>query len=175
MLHSYEARRDYAAHAIRERPRCAKSCCSQLPSRRWVEGTVIASMAAIIVVDVIAPNSVLSGMLAAVAAGAHAIRLSGWQSLKTRSQPIVWVLHVAYAWLPIGLALKAAWLLAGEDWAIKWQHAFTMGALATMILAVMTRASLGHTGRLLVVPRSIALAYVLLTTGTLVRVFGAVI
>ena len=70
-------------------------------SRRWIEGTVIAAMAAIIVVDVITPDSVLSGILAAVAASAHAIRLSGWHSLKARSQPIVWVLHVAYAWLPI--------------------------------------------------------------------------
>ena len=144
-------------------------------SRRWIEGTVIAAMAAIIVVDVITPDSVLSGILAAVAASAHAIRLSGWHSLKARSQPIVWVLHVAYAWLPIGLALKAAWLLADAGWAIKWQHAFTMGVLATMILAVMTRAALGHTGRALVVSPAIAVAYVLLTIGALVRVFGVAI
>lgn len=146
-----------------------------MTSRRWIEGIVIAAMAAIIVADVIAPDGALSGMLAAVAASAHAVRLSGWHSLKARSQPIVWVLHVAYAWLPIGLALKAAWLLADAGWAIKWQHAFTMGALATMILAVMTRASLGHTGRPLAVPRSIAIAYLLLTAGTLVRVFGAAV
>lgn len=146
-----------------------------MTSRHWIEGTVIAAMGAIIVIDVIAPDSALSGMLAAVAASAHAIRLSGWHSLKARSQPIVWVLHVAYAWLPIGLALKAAWLLADAGWAIKWQHALTMGAFATMILAVMTRASLGHTGRALVVPRSIAIAYLLLTAGTLVRVFGAAV
>jgi uncharacterized protein involved in response to NO len=146
-----------------------------MTSRRWIEVTVIAAMLAIAVVDVISPDSLLSGMLAAIAASAHALRLSGWHSLETRSQPIVWVLHVAYAWLPIGLALKAVWLLADAEWAIKWQHAFTMGALATMILAVMTRASLGHTGRPLVVPRAIATAYVLLTAGTLMRVFGAAV
>ena len=56
---------------------------------------------------------------------------------------------------------------------MKWQHALTMGVLATMILAVMTRASLGHTGRPLVVPRAIAFAYVVLTMSTLSRVFGA--
>jgi uncharacterized protein involved in response to NO len=55
---------------------------------------------------------------------------------------------------------------------MKWQHALTMGVFATMILAVMTRASLGHTGRPLVVPRAIPLAYLLLTAGTILRVFG---
>ena len=114
----------------------------------------------------------LSGALAALAALAHAIRLSGWRSFRTRGEPILWVLHVAYAWLPVGLALKACALLGGAGWAMKWQHALTMGVFATMILAVMTRASLGHTGRPLVVPRAIALAYLLLTAGTVLRVFG---
>ena len=58
---------------------------------------------------------------------------------------------------------------------MKWQHALTMGVFATMILAVMTRASLGHTGRPLMVPRAIALAYVLLTAGTVLRVFGVAV
>ena len=87
-------------------------------------------------------------------------------------EPILWVLHVAYAWLPIGLALKAFWLLGDADFAAKWQHALTYGAFATMILAVMTRASLGHTGRPLVVGRAITVAYVSLTLGALLRVFG---
>jgi uncharacterized protein involved in response to NO len=147
----------------------------EIVSRRWIELTVIAAMLAITVVDLMSPDGRWSGVLAAVAASIHALRLGGWHGFRTWTQPIVWVLHVAYAWLPIGLALKAAWLLAGAEWAIKWQHAFTMGALATMILAVMTRASLGHTGRPLAVPRAIAIAYVLLTVGTLVRVFGAAI
>ena len=147
----------------------------EIVSRRWIERTVIAAMLAITVVDLMSPDGRWSGVLAAVAASIHALRLGGWHGFKTWTQPIVWVLHVAYAWLPIGLALKAAWLLAGAEWAIKWQHAFTMGALATMILAVMTRASLGHTGRPLAVPRAIAIAYVLLTAGTLVRVFGAAV
>jgi uncharacterized protein involved in response to NO len=63
-------------------------------------------------------------------------------------------------------------LLAGAGWAMKWQHALTMGVFATMILAVMTRSALGHTGRPLVVSRSIAIAYLLLTVGTVLRVFG---
>jgi uncharacterized protein involved in response to NO len=81
-------------------------------------------------------------------------------------------MHVAYAWLPLGLALKAFALLGDAAWASKWQHALATGAITTMILAVMTRSALGHTGRPLVVSRAIAVAYLLLTFTALLRTFG---
>jgi uncharacterized protein involved in response to NO len=160
----------FTANALRRRGETP-----DIVSRRWFEIAVIASMVAIALADVFAPNGKLTGLIAALAAVAHAIRLSGWRSFRTGGEPILWVLHVAYAWLPLGLALKACWLLGGVEWAMKWQHALTMGVLATMILAVMTRASLGHTGRPLVVSRVIAVAYVLLTLGVFARVFGGVL
>jgi uncharacterized protein involved in response to NO len=107
-----------------------------------------------------------------VAAIVQGIRLAQWGAWRTLRQPIVWVLHVAYAWLPIGLALKALALLSGGAFAAFWLHALTIGAAATMILAVMTRASLGHTGRALVVSRPTVLAYALLTGAAIVRVLG---
>ena len=146
----------------------------RIVTRKPVEIATIASMVAIAVADVFAPDAMLSGVLALIAAIAHGVRMSGWRSFRA-STPILWVLHVAYAWLPIGLALKAAALLGHADWAMKWQHALTMGVFGTMILAVMTRASLGHTGRPLVVSRAIAIAYLILTVGTAVRVFGVVL
>ena len=160
----------FTANALRNRGQIA-----EIATRGWLEKTVIGLMVAIAVLDVLQPNGKLSGTLAAFAAVAQAARLSGWRSFKAAGEPIVWILHVGYAWLPVGLALKASWLLFGAPWAIKWQHAFTMGVLATMILAVMTRASLGHTGRALVVSRAITFAYVLLTVAALVRVFGVVV
>jgi uncharacterized protein involved in response to NO len=72
----------------------------------------------------------------------------------------------------IGLFLKAIWLFFGVTWAAQWPHARGAGAAATMILAVMTRASLGHTGRPLVVAKAIAWAYALLVAAAAVRVFG---
>jgi uncharacterized protein involved in response to NO len=81
-------------------------------------------------------------------------------------------MHVAYAWMPMGLALKAIAILGGGGWASRWQHALATGAIATMILAVMTRTALGHTGRPLVVSRAIAVAYLLLTFTALLRTFG---
>ena len=141
-------------------------------SRGWLEVLAIASVALIAFNDLFWPDGVAAGVLAAVAAAANAARLAGWRSFRVRGEPILWVLHVAYAWIPIGLALKAAYLLGDLSWAAKWQHALTFGAFATMILAVMTRASLGHTGRPLMVTRAIAVAYVLLTLGAALRVFG---
>jgi uncharacterized protein involved in response to NO len=143
-----------------------------IASRAWLEKAVVGSMIAIALTDAFAPDSKLAGALAALAAAAHAYRLSGWRSFKTRGESILWILHVGYAWLPIGLALKALWMLGDVAFALKWQHALTAGACATMILAVMTRASLGHTGRPLIVSRPITLAYMLLTFGVVVRVFG---
>jgi uncharacterized protein involved in response to NO len=144
-------------------------------TRAPLEYAVIGLMVAIAIADIFAPDGGLSGVLAALAALAHVVRLAGWRSFRTGSEPILWVLHVAYAWLPLGLALKALTLLADASWAGKWQHALAAGAMSTMILAVMTRASLGHTGRALVVSRSIAVAYLLLTFSALVRTFGAAV
>ena len=141
-------------------------------TRGWLEVVAIGSVALIALCDLFLPDSRVAGILAGIAAVAHALRLAGWHSFRIRGEPILWVLHVAYAWVPVGLALKAFWLLGDAGWAAKWQHALTYGAFATMILAVMTRASLGHTGRPLVVTRAISGAYILLTAGALLRVFG---
>ena len=88
---------------------------------------------------------------------------------------MLWVLHLAYAWLPLGFALKGIALLGEAIWAQYWQHGFGIGAIATMILAVTTRTALGHTGRPLVVSRPILIAYLLLALAALLRVAGPVV
>lgn len=132
----------------------------------------VAAMVLVTLIDVFAPDTRLAGLVAAFAAVTQALRLLQWATWRTLRQPIVWVLHLSYAWLPIGLALKGVALLAGSAFAAFWLHALTIGALTTMIVAVMTRASLGHTGRPLVVDPLITLAYLLLTAAAAIRVFG---
>ncbi len=132
-------------------------------------------MLCVIVGDILWPDSHLAGWIAAVAAVIQALKFSQWRPLLTAHQPIVWILHLAYVWLPIGFALKAAALLGGYAFAAFWLHALTIGALTTMITAVMTRASLGHTGRPLRVHSITTLAYILLTVATLIRVFGLLV
>lgn len=141
-------------------------------SRRAVDIAAIGSMVALVIADLVAPMHGLTAAVALLAALAHAARIAGWQTRKTLSEPIVWVLHAAYLWLPIGLFLKAMWLLFGVSWAAHWPHALGAGTAATMIVAVMTRASLGHTGRPLVVAKPIAWAYALLIAAAATRVFG---
>jgi len=137
-----------------------------------VTGLAIAAMVSVTLSDVFWPESRVAGVIAAVAACIQAVRLLQWETWRTLRQPIVWVLHLSYAWLPVGLALKAIALLSGTAIAAFWLHALTIGALTTMILGVMTRASLGHTGRPLIVDPLITLAYLLLTAAAVVRVFG---
>lgn len=87
------------------------------------------------------------GGLAALAVVLHLLRLLGWKSLKTIGMPIVWVLHLGYSWIVIGLALWAVSAGLGIGTQSMALHALTLGAFGTMILGVMSRASLGHTGR----------------------------
>ncbi len=130
------------------------------------------SLAAVVLSDVIAPASPLSGGMAAIAAVLVALRLSRWHGLATWRWPILWVLHLAYALVPAALALKAASLLLGSPWAAAWLHLQTAGALGLMILAVMTRATLGHTGRDLVAAPATVAAYLCVLAAAVVRCFG---
>src|SRR5690606_17422258 len=122
------------------------------------------------------PRLDLAVRLAIVAAAASAVlvaaQLARWEGFKTIRMPIVFVLHVGYAWIAIALALKALWILAGAPWAVNWLHAQTAGLFGTMILAVATRVALGHTGRPLVVRPAITVAYALVAAAALVRIFG---
>ena len=136
-----------------------------------VDAASIAALAVMAPVDLVVPGGMLAGIVAAVAAVLVALRLSRWYGLRTLDQPILWVLHLAYAFLPLSLAVKAAWLLAGAPWASAWLHLQGAGALALMILAVMTRATLGHTGRPLVAAPATVAAYALLALAAVVRGF----
>jgi uncharacterized protein involved in response to NO len=138
-------------------------------SHKVVDILSVASVGAIIVVDLIAPYGTVAGAITALAALANAMRLAGWRGLQTLGEPIVWVLHLAYAWLVVGLGFKAAayFDLLSEATAI---HALTVGAVGSMTLAVMTRASLGHTGRALQIAPPITFAFVLISLSAILRV-----
>jgi uncharacterized protein involved in response to NO len=145
---------------------------ASVSSKPALTSAAVAAMAAVALGDVWAADSRIAGVLAAIAAVIQGWRLTQWGGLKTLRQPIVWVLHVAYVWLPLGLALKAVALLNGAAFSAFWLHALTIGVLSMMILAVMTRAALGHTGRPLVVHPGITASYLLLAAAVIVRVFG---
>jgi uncharacterized protein involved in response to NO len=137
-----------------------------------IDQAAMLALLAVVLVDLAAPGGALAGAVAALAGVLAVLRLSRWHGLRTAHEPLLWVLHAAYALLPAALLLKAAFLLTGAVWAAGWLHLQGAGAIALMILAVMTRATLGHTGRDLAAAPPVTAAYLLLLGAVLLRVFG---
>ena len=139
---------------------------------RLLDRATLLAVAGVLLVDLFYPDGRLAVVIAASATLLLTVQLSRWQGQHALKTPILWVLHVAYAWLPVCLALKAATLAGLPIPGSAWLHALSVGAMATMILGVMSRAALGHTGRVLIAPGGMVLAYLLLTGAALTRVFG---
>ena len=121
-----------------------------------------------------APMHPVTGILAFAAAAAHGFRLSRWRGFATTSNPLLFVLHTAYLWLPIGYTLLGCAVFGWLFTPTAALHALTMGAIGNIVLAVTTRVSLGHTGRPLQVARLTVVAYWLLTVAVLIRVLGPI-
>lgn len=106
----------------------------------------------------------------ALAAALQAVRLLRWRGWAAATEPILLVLHVAYAWLPVAMALIAAGIVWPEIGRSPGIHAFTAGGIGMMTLAVMTRATLGHTGHPLTASVGTNAIYLLVFAGALLRV-----
>ena len=117
-----------------------------------------------------APNNAATGWATLAAGAALALRLSRWRGLHTIGEPLLLVLHVGYAWLALGLMLLGLDRLVEFLPATAALHALTVGAIGTMTLAVMTRASLGHTGRTLAAGPVTQTIYILITLAALLRI-----
>ena len=118
----------------------------------------------------IVPDSRPAALLLLVAGAMHAVRLARWSGLQAVRDPLVFILHIGYAWVPVGLVLLGCSILSALLPVSAAMHALAAGAMATMTLAVMTRATRGHTGRPLEADRATILIYALVTLGALLRV-----
>jgi uncharacterized protein involved in response to NO len=110
-----------------------------------------------------------AGAVALAAALLNAWRLHGWGGSRTLREPILWVLHLGYLWLAIGLAWKGLVDLSGWLPPADALHGLAIGAVGTMTLAIMSRATLGHTGRPLHAPPLIVASYVLVGAAAIAR------
>jgi uncharacterized protein involved in response to NO len=112
------------------------------------DAIVIAVGAIALVAWIVAPVAEATGAILIVAGCLHVVRLARWAGYRTIPDRLVLVLHIAYAFIPVGFLLTG---LAAFDVvpASAGIHAWTGGAIGSMTLAVMTRATLGHTGRML--------------------------
>lgn len=124
---------------------------------------------AVLGADLLLPDSIWHGAVLLMCCAAQTGRWLLWRPWKTLGQPLVWVLHLAYLWIVIHLALRAAalqgWLPASAA-----THALTVGAIGGLIIGMMTRTARGHTGRLLVADRFDVASYLCIAVAALVRV-----
>jgi uncharacterized protein involved in response to NO len=123
-----------------------------------------------------APQVLVTGAMLVAASVMLAVRLARWRGWRTGAEPLVSILHVGYLWLALGVGLLGLSALPPQSiLPTAGIHALAAGAIGVMTLAVMTRATRGHTGRELTAPWGTQLIYVLVNLGALLRVGAALI
>jgi uncharacterized protein involved in response to NO len=146
--------------------------------RQWVEVAAFGLLVVLAAVTLAGGQAVLHPWLPAglafLAAIAHALRLALWQPGVTRNKPLLWMMPVAYSWLPVALLLRG---LAGLGIALPstWIHALTAGALTSLMIAMMMRSTLGHTGRNLVASRADLIVFLLLQLAVVLRILAGIV
>ncbi|MES2129075.1 MAG: NnrS family protein [Pseudomonadota bacterium] len=133
----------------------------------------LALMAAAAAAWLLPVPALVQSTLAAGAAALIFVRLAGWQPQATLRVPLLWILHLSYAWIGIGFALLAlaAHGIVTPSTAF---HALTVGSMAGLIIGMMTRTTLGHTGRMLKAGRPEVRMYVLIQAGAVLRLLAGV-
>ncbi|MCH7341782.1 NnrS family protein [Pelomonas sp. CA6] len=134
-----------------------------------VEKAALGSVIALMVLDALGLQGALMAGALALAMLAHGARLWLWQPWRSRSNALVWVLHLAYAWLPVHLGLRALAMLGLVPAGVA-THALTVGVIGLITLGMITRTALGHTGRALRAGPVEQAAYGSLAGAALVRV-----
>ncbi|HET9207615.1 MAG TPA: NnrS family protein [Burkholderiaceae bacterium] len=134
-----------------------------------VERVALGSVLVLIAADLVGTHGGWLVACAVVGCIAHAVRWALWRPWRTASTPIVWVLHLAYAWLPIHLGLRALAEL-GRVPASTATHALTVGAIGGLIIGMMTRTARGHTARPLRADRFDVACYGLVLLAGAIRV-----
>lgn len=120
------------------------------------------------------PRHMYVAYLAILAGALQLLRLSGWYLVGLWRVPMLWILYLGYAWLPIGLFLYAYAVYSGGVLSPAI-HAFTAGAIGMLTIGMMARVSLGHTGREIGAGPLLIAAFVLVSLGALMRVLGPLI
>ncbi|MDX9766419.1 MAG: NnrS family protein [Ectothiorhodospiraceae bacterium] len=139
-----------------------------------IEWASIGTLIALLLAHAFTVPAMMTAILAAAAALAQGLRLSGWLTRAAWNVPLLRVLHLGYGWLVIGFALETfeivGWTPSGMA-----LHAHTAGAIGVLTLGMMARVSLGHSGRLLQPAASIAFSFTLLNVAVLLRLLAVVL
>ena len=144
---------------------------TQASRHPWVEKAALGALLVLLAADILGLHGLPTLAIAAVACIAHAWRWLLWQPWKTLRVPLVWVLHVAYAWIPVHLLLRGL----GDVGLVAptlATHALAVGAAGGLVIGMMTRTARGHTGRPLRADRFEVACFVFVLLAAVVRVAG---
>lgn len=135
----------------------------------WLERVAIAALLGALLVNLLARHSLPAATVMLIAGVLLLVRLSLWGSWQTRHEPLLWVLHLGYLWLGLGLLLRALAIFTGWLPEATALHAITVGALGLLGYGMLCRVALGHTGRPLQAGRLLATGFALVLLATLLR------
>ena len=140
----------------------------------WLQRAALVLAGAALVSDALLLPPVVRGACALYAGLALAVQAIGWNPRATCSRPMIWVLHLAYAWIPVGMVLLglSAFGLVTRSAAM---HAFAAGSMGGLIIGMMARTALGHTGRVVRAGRWEWTAFVLVHVAALIRVAASLV
>ncbi|MFX0542240.1 NnrS family protein [Roseovarius sp. S4756] len=138
------------------------------PMQRLDKLVLVASVAALLT-WVLVPERMEAGLALILTGALHAVRLARWQGHRTLREPLLWVLHATYALIPLGAVMLGLGIVANVAWTAAAQHIWMAGAIGGMTLAVMTRATLGHTGQQLVAGKGTVMIYLALLSSVAAR------
>ncbi len=143
---------------------------AQAAKKPWLEKTALGCVLAVLALDAMGVQGSVLALVTLLACVAHASRWTLWQPWKTLGVPLVWVLHLAYLWIPVHLLLRA---LGEWGWVAPTlaTHALTVGAIGGLVIGMMTRTARGHTGRPLRADRYETACYGFILLAAAVRVF----
>lgn len=137
------------------------------------DGIALAAAALALAAWVMAPDAAATAWLAGLAGVLHLVRLGRWAGERSTAEPLLLVLHVAYAFVPLGfLLVLLAHLLPSTVLPVAAIHAWLAGGVGLMTLAVMTRASLGHSGRALTADRPTVAIFATVVVAALARILA---
>ncbi len=159
----------FSGNALREKGRGG-----QAPFNVVLEILAVAAVLLLAALDLAGARPSWIGLAALACALVHAVRTARWKGWLITDVPLVFVMHLGFAWLIFAFALKAAAELAGLVPEAAWMHAFTVGSLGLMMLGLMTRVSLRHTGRPLAMPAAMKTACWIMFASALLRLAATV-
>ena len=139
-----------------------------------VEKFALGTVILLFVADLLQLPQIVVGVMALLGALAQGLRLAFWKPWRTLATPLVWILHAAYLWIVMHLAMRglnALELLTGSY----ATHALTVGAIGGLTLGMMTRTARGHTGRPLIADGAEIAIFLLIQFAAIVRVFGGMV